>query len=321
MRQLLIAALVAACAAACGTPSQVAFDTGGLKYESGGIGIRFRVPRHSAFINGKWRISNWARTRSGDLERKYGEPYEGVLHIDLNGDDRAEYCPGYFTDLEMRNSETGGEIWVLMREQPKYRAQLKLDVLIDEYAESLSFEGYTSTGSFDAWNNEAKARGRARAYGARVVSREFMMFGPYEAVMATIEIANLAQVDLDPSARSAYVRVLFARVPGFQTNMKTDTGWFPHSGIGLLVIGHHEPPAYFEKGLADFEAFLKQFTVNGEPVTVERTAPMADPAPQTPTPQPPALSVAPESIPSTAPTPAASLPPGTSGDAAVEGIR
>jgi hypothetical protein len=297
--RLLLIAIVAVCAAACGTPSQVRFETDGLHYESGGIGIRFRVPKYAAFINGKWRITNWTMTRRGDLERKYGEPYEGSLFIDLDGDDRAEQCPGYFTDLEMRNSETGGEIWVLMREQPKYRAQMKLDVLVDEYAESLSFEGFASTGSFDVWNNEAKSNGEAKAYGARVVSREFMMFGPYEAVMATIEMANLAQVKLDPSTRSGYVRVLFARVPGFQTSMMTDTGWFPHSDVGLLVVGYHEAPAYFEKGLPDFEAFLKQFTVNGKPVTVECAELSAAPAPQPPAPQPPAPTVAPMSTPST----------------------
>lgn len=342
MRQLLIAALIALCAAACGTPSQVILDTGGLKYESGGVGIAFENPAKLEFIDGKWRIDNWNFAEplvfdSSDgsrielpaaFSRKEGRPFEGALRVDMNNDGAVEDYSAFFTDLELRHAETDGRIWVLMRELPAHRAEINVDVLVDDYTERLSFEEYTRTGPFDVWLLPTKR------YAARVVSREHLEFGQYKwkAVVATIEIANLAQLQLDPNSRMGFVRVLMVRVPGFVSNVIDEPGIetagssgpytymnTPRSNVGLLVVGYYNTTAYFEKGLADFEAFLGQFTVNGKPVTVERTAPSADPAPRTPAPQ-----VAPVSTPSTPSTESASpasMPPSTSADTAVEGIR
>ncbi|MCK9459325.1 MAG: hypothetical protein M0R80_06765 [Proteobacteria bacterium] len=308
MRLLLIGALVALCAAACGTPSQVAFDTGGLKYESGGVGIEFQVPAKREFIDGKWRIDNWeyktwqvSSTRGGEVSseavsmfvRKDGKPFEGTLRVDMDNDGREEDYSAVFTDLELRHAETDGRIWVLMRELPAHRAQVKLDVLIDEYAERLSFEEYTRVGPFDVWLLPTKK------YAARVISKESVKLGTLDAVVATIEIANLAQLQLDPQSRMGFVRVLMVRVPGFESNVikKRAFAPFERSNTGLLVVGYYDSTAYFEKGLADFEAFLGQFTVNGKPVTVERTAPPADPALRPPAPSEPPAST--ESTPST----------------------
>ena len=321
MRLLLMGALVALCAAACGTPSQVAFDTGGLKYESGGVGIEFQVPAKREFIDGKWRIDNWeyktwqvSSTRGGEVSseavsmfvRKDGKPFEGTLRVDMDNDGREEDYGAFFTDLELRHAETDGRIWVLMRELPAHRAKIDVDVLVDDYTERLSFEEYTRTGPFDVWLLPTKR------YAARVVSREHLEFGQYKwkAVVATIEIANLAQLQLDPNSRMGFVRVLMVRVPGFVSNVidgpvmesAQSSGPYtytasPRSNVGLLVVGYYNTTAYFEKGLADFEAFLGQFTVNGKPVTVERTAPPADPAPRPPAPSEPPAST--ESTPST----------------------
>ena len=307
MRQLLIAALVAASAPACGTPSQVTIDTGGLKYESGGVGIAFKVPAKFTFIDTKWRIDNWNYlpptvfdssdgsrvSLPAEFCRKEGRPFEGVLRVDMDNDGAVEDYSAFFTDLELRHSKTDGQIWVLTRELPAHRAEVNMDVFVDEYAERLSFEEYTRVGPFDMWLLPTKK------YAARVISREDVKLGELDAVIATIEIANLAQLQLDPNSRMGFVRVLMARVPGFTSNAIGDPVYSPfaRSNVGLLVVGYYESTAYFEKGLADFEAFLKQFTVNGKPVTLERNASPTDPASTAPAPPTPA--VAPVSTPST----------------------
>jgi hypothetical protein len=312
--RLLLIAIVASLAAACATPSQVTLDTGGLKYVSGGIGIEFKNPLKREFIDGKWRIDSWDYappivfdssdgsrvSLPAEFFRKEGRPFEGTLRVDMNNDGSVEDYSAFFTDLELRNSETDGQIWVLMRELPAHRDKVKLDVLIDDYTERLSFEEYTRTGPFDVWLLPTKK------YAARIVSKKPTMFGPFEAVIATIEIANLAQLQLDPQSRMGFVRVLMARVPGFTTNViDYAEGYLPRSHVGLLVVGYYDSTAYFEKGASDFEAFLKQFTVNGKPVTVECAELSAAPAPQ-----PPAPTVAPVSTPSTESIPSTlSTPP------------
>jgi hypothetical protein len=308
VRQFLIAALVATCAAACGTPSQVTLDTGGLKYESGGIRIAYKNPAQYQFVDARWKIDNWmlGYYDPNTLTRKLGTPFEGVLRVDMDNDGRVEDYSAFFTDLELRHSETEGQIWVLMRELPRHRAEVKLDVLIDDYAERLSFEEYTRTGPFDVWLLPT------RKYAARVVSKQPSMLGPFEAMIATIEIANLAQLQLDPNSRMGFVRVLMARVPGFTTNVipLPPSSYVPRSNVGLLVVGYYDSTAYFEKGAPDFEAFLEQFTVNGRPVKIERFAPVTPPAPPAPASQLPAPSVAPVSTPSTESTPSTpSTPP------------
>jgi hypothetical protein len=269
---------VAVLLSACGTPSQVRLEMDGLHYENGGLAVRFADAGERAFIDDHWKMDNWEyfaarsfevteyghKTTPAGFSRKKGRPFEGVLRVDMDNNGRVEGYSTFFTDLELTHEENDGQIWVLMRELPKHRAKVKLDVLVDTYAETLSFERYTRTGPYDVWVNGSKV------YAARVVSREEAVFGPFEAVVATIEIANLAQIQLDPQSRMGYIRVLLARVSGFETNI-IDSSVFPtlpRSHVGLLVVGYFGTADYFEAGIGDFEKFLAQFTLDGKPMEV-----------------------------------------------------
>jgi hypothetical protein len=270
MRFFAILALAALSLSACGTPSQVRFETDGLHYESGPLAVRFRDPARFAFLQGSWRIENWVLKGSDELTRRYGDGFEGDLLIDLNGNGRAERCPGFFTDIELRNLETEGAIWAFMRELPEFRRNVSIDVLLDGYVDGFTYEVRSRTGALDFWG---VSRTTTRSYAARILSREQVKFGPYDAVMATIETANLEQMKLDPQSRAGYLRILVARIPGFQTNLMSQSMLFPHSGVGILTVGFFDGPAYFKKGLPDFEAFLGQFTANGQPIAIVRAQP------------------------------------------------
>jgi hypothetical protein len=312
MRHMGVIAIAVLGIAACGTPSQVRFETDGLHYESGPIAVRFAVPEKREFIDAEWSVDNWkylegSPSTGSDVaeaigrnvckppcfERKTNRSYLGTLRVDMDNDGHLEKYPTFFTDLELRHAETEGRIWVLMRELPAHRAAVNVDVLVDNYAENLSFEEYSRTGPYDAWGDQS------RAYAAQVVSRESVMFGPYEAILATIELANVAQLQLDPKSRMGFIRVLIARVPGFSTNVipMHKPYMVPRSNVGLLIVGYFASSAYFEKGLFDFDAFLGRFTVEGQPVKLVRTthAPAVAPldAPQVVDPSPPVDQAAP----------------------------
>jgi hypothetical protein len=269
---------------ACAAPSQVRFETDGLHYRSGGLAVAFRDPARFAFVPGPWRLDNWVLGYGNTISPRSGPRFEGDLLIDLDGDGRAETCKSFFADIELRNVETEGSIWVFMRELPGFRKQVSLDVLLEEYADGLTYQERERTGSINFWTVTTAT---TRSYAARIVSREHVKLGPYDAVLATIETANLEQLKLDPRSRDGYLRLLIARIPAFWTGDYTCSAFFPHSGVGILRVGYFEGPAYFEKGLPAFDAFLTQFRANGKPIEIVRpaaahtspTAPTADPVP------------------------------------------
>jgi len=316
MRYFAIFTIAALSFSACGTPSQVRFVTDGMHYESGPVAVRFKNSVDHEFIDGNWKIDNWQLlyenpvTEKGAIQaaspknpfvRKSGSPYEGTLRIDMDNNGKVEDFASFFTDLELRNAETDGQIWVLMRELPKHHSSLKLEAVLDAYAENLSLEDFTRKAPYDIWVLQKKS------YAARVVSREAVKLGPYDALIATIELANLAQLQLDPKSRMGSVRVLLARVPGFSSPVFGDPDLeynlsIPRSGVGLLVVGYYDSATFFEKGLPDFEAFLGQFTVDGKPISIVRgeKAPTAEAAPPSPAPEP---APVPEPAPIAAPAP------------------
>ncbi len=172
----------------------------------------------------------------------------------------------YFYDLELKNRKTSGSIWVNSFGLPSRMKKTLLDVFLHNYAESISGSNF--------WLSRGVIGKRpaqeTNTYATQVVEKRNISFGPYKALIATISIANIDQLRMDPNHRHGVIRIMIMRIRGTYEHMTKSS----EQGVtvnrktkyknGFLVIGYFNSPEYYETNIQDYYKFLGQFRFNGK---------------------------------------------------------
>jgi hypothetical protein len=244
-------ALVAGCS---GAPKPEWTETG-IRHEAFRYAIEFRNPSAEQFLGDDWRVDNWY-VLSTDLGRetklKTGAEYETKESWDRNRDgiiDEKRVVNRY--DLLLCNRKDDGRIWVKVWELGQEREKKDLAVILESYVSDLSGGLEVSVGMGRARIAEGKS------YAAELTETLRARIGPYEALVATVSIADLDRIRLAPDLRYRKIRLVLARVP-------IDVQWTPpaaapekqRDGTGLLIAVYVNSPDRFDSHLADFEQLL-----------------------------------------------------------------
>jgi hypothetical protein len=194
-----------------------------------------------------WRIDNYVVDDEGKPgQAKTTTDYEGEQKIDLNGDGDPEKPTVYYYDLRLLNRRNSGVIWLQTVPLPADHAERDLAVMVRDYATALAGTGFYATFAND------KAEVRAKTYATKIVASKPGKMGPFDSYDATIELANVDQLKLDPAQRSAILRVVFVRTDYVREwTMPTEA-----KTAVVLRAGYWATPEDFAAGLPDFERFL-----------------------------------------------------------------
>lgn len=264
---LFVGLLVAGALGCAGAVAELDANKG-LVHQKCDLVIHFKDASDREFIDEHWAIDNWrkylkqtASSKTDAFARKDGRDYLGRIRIDMNNDGNAEVYPIYFSDLELTHKENNGYIWVNARELPEHLGSTKAEVFLRNYAESLSgTEFQPRNGAFSV------SGGASRGFATKIIEEDKIEFGQWSGVIATIEVARLEQLRLDPEHRYGFVRVLFVVIDPFEKMFDEMASSLPRSGKGLLMVGYFNSPDYFRENLEDFYEFLGQFSVGGKRV-------------------------------------------------------
>jgi hypothetical protein len=263
-----------------------------------GYSIHYSDAAAHAFVSDDWVVDNYVMGNDG-LPRapKKDEEYrrERTFEVD-NGRKHTRAVDIY--DLRLVHKRSSAVVWVRTIPLEVRDGERDLRVLMQEYAEELSGTGFFAT-------DLPNVKVGARQFATKITESHPATLAGFDAFDATIEIANVDQLRLDPASRSDVVRVIFARTP-YQYVIEDG-----YAGIKLpvlLVVGYLNNPTDFARQQPDFERLLTLVDAsNGAPRApgppLAASAAAAPTAPPTP---PPAASAA---AASTAPPPP---PPSTS---------
>ena len=143
-------------------------------------------------------------------------------------------------------------------------AERKLEVILNNYVDSLA--GTT----IDVFSSTFGHRLRnERRFASKLMSTEKCRVGDHEALIATISISDVDQLQLDLDHVFGTIRLALVRFTGKMTNLE----WINrrHAGVKksgevLLIAGYFNSAKYFEKHLDDFEGLLAriEFLDNGK---------------------------------------------------------
>ncbi len=263
--------------------------------------IRYADPEEHALLSSDWVVENYYADATGKpTTSKRGWAYRKSRDIELS-DGHVVSREFDVYDVMLVHRASDAVIWLRSIPLSPRQPGINLRVLASEYAEGISGSGFYPT-------DLGRAHVESQTYASHVLTGQPVTVAGLEAYEATIEVANVDQLKLDPSSRAAMIRVVFVRTP-FKTEPSMNSEGLPV----LWMIGYANNPVDFEAQAPDFTRFLGLVDANGSHgFTVLPPVPSASP------PAPPSASAAPVTFPSTwttptapasvAPTPSASAP-------------
>ena len=246
-RTIVIGLLGCGCAGATGTFRANGFHDDGLP-----IVVHYTDASARQFVSADWQVDNFAVKDNGTIGKpKMSDKYVWDREIDYDDDGRPDTeraVPIY--DLRLVNRVTHAAMWlqsVPLRMHDKDRA---LKSILDDFVAWLS-----GTGFYRVSPGPPKGTGISKTYGARVVAMKENETQGFESLDATIEVVNLDQLKVDPTAKSSIERVVFVRTDYPQSHA-TMGGNRRHEARAMVILGCESDPRYFEATNAEFPVFL-----------------------------------------------------------------
>jgi len=292
MRHLSVLAL-AALLAGCATASPYFFQRNGYRHPDYAYSVKYRSAA-SDLLGADWLIENFTNDGLGWVP-KTGDKYVGSREIDWSDDGEiqsGERRRESFFDLRFSNRRDNGVIWVKAHPLPPKAAGLRLDVVLDNYADGLS--GGAVYESLSPYNTVVA---KSRRFTTLVTDTAPATLGGHPAIKGTVEIADVDRIKVDSNHRDSKVRVYFAKFlyePGKMRIMPALADERAEKQrIALLVVGYHNSAQYFDAHLKEFDEFVGRVAF---PPGV--SPPDAQPLPAAASAQP-ALSASPPAAPAT----------------------
>ncbi len=215
-----------------------------------------------------WRLDNY-RSRS---ELKNGPSYVVRRWMDLTGDGRPDDLgvqPAY--DLRFISGVHGGVIWTRVIPLPPGLGARELRAMMSDLIARMSGTGVASVDMGDV------VVAQAQTFATREVDSRVRVVDGREAFEATIEIANVAQLQLSPDARWERARVLLVRAD-FLTPARGSASQIDRSLLpALIMVGYANRPEDFERAVPDYESLVSRLrldTPEGR-LAAERVTPCA----------------------------------------------
>jgi hypothetical protein len=237
------------------------------------------------FVNVDWRTENWEYDEIYKVwQKKLHEKYRGDVKADLDGDDEPETIKRYHYDLELSHLVTEANIQVDVTVLPQSKQRTRMDVFLANFIDNISggrswYEKYRYTGKTKV----------SRTYASKlIVSREFKI-GENDAVLATIELADLNQLELDPDHRSGVITILLVRLNDYVFRPRTAYLFQKQAFPAILTVMLYSRPEHHAELKPDFYALTKAIRLNGKSLDVPALEITADTPETTPVNPPSAL--------------------------------
>jgi len=254
MPRVLTIPLILLVLPACGPSAKGEIRDDGLFIDPCGYCISFAQKPDKVFINNDWLVDDWIyESGFGGYTKKKGKEYYGNILTDADDDGTMESTPGYFFDLKLINKKTNGVIWIQTFDMPAKHEQKQLDVLLDNYVDSLAGTGYYIEG-----NIYSLLHSKERKYATKIVQQQTTTLGNRNAIRARIEIADIDQQKFNPDTPVDLLEVVILKVPIekmlYNPNVGLNT---TKKGKAILLLGYLNSAPHFEEYLDDFDVFLK----------------------------------------------------------------
>jgi hypothetical protein len=247
-----------------------------------GYHIDYTKPEAQSFLGPDWRVDNfvWNETM-GAWKPKDGPNYVAVRELDEDDDGKITSTEKHeepIYDLRLTNVHDDGVIWVKAHPLAYQDAGRDLDVELNGYADSLS-----GTGAYYQGSVFAVVHVKSRQFTTFVVDQEKRSVAGLAGLIATVEVAETARLQLEATHRDSKIRVFLSkiryvhRLPIDANGRPSSTRWTTvpctkgetdndcEQLVGLLVVGYVNAASRFDQHIPEYESFLSKVSQGSAP--------------------------------------------------------
>jgi hypothetical protein len=296
-KRTVLGVLALVLATGCAPKQKGALDANG--YASAAYALSVKNAAHGAIISNRWRLDNLWPKRNKLVPKDTAE-YMTKFYFDVDGDGKADASEKDFLyELRLANLQNDGIIWLRTFPIATYDAQKDLRVLMKEYIDAASHNGFEvvviGTSGGTAVSIVQKPR-----YAGKVLQENATTLAGVSAYEATIDVANVDRIAVEPNAVERRVKMLLVR-PGFTRTVKSKSRKYQFPV--LLLAGYSNNVKDFDATGKEFEELLSRVVVNGRSGYAPPAPVVAEPSATAET-----ATTAPETAPATEPAPPAATP-------------
>ncbi len=246
--------LLALASAGCGPKGKGAVGPEG--YSHSDYGYRVLATPEGSLLDSDWKLDNFYE-KQGGLFEKDAKDYVTTYELDFDGDGTYEtQSEEHIYDLRFKHLRHDGVIFIRTIPLSTDQAKKKLSVLLDRYVEAIAGAGYEVVQL-----NPGASMLVEKRYAASIVSEGKARLAGRDAYAATIDVANIDQIKVDPNARKKRVQLVIAHAPFRYKKMRQDgdTQKFPV----IILAGYANQPDEFDEALPEFHDLLNRLEVKG----------------------------------------------------------
>lgn len=248
MRRLVVSSL-AVLALCCAPAPKGAINAKG--YESADHSLAVKANDDGQVLPRSWRLDNM----SANGTPKKTADYMTVFEFDLDDDGTVdEKTKELVYQLRYENLQDDGVIWLRTFPISTHDREKKLRVLMKDYVDEASRAG------FEVVVFGMRSQLVERRYGTRTIREGDTLLAKRVAYDATVDVANIDRIRVDPKAVETRVRLVLVKFP-YSYAVKSMESTQDHEYPMLLLAGYANNPEDFETGEKDFEDFLNRIKV------------------------------------------------------------
>lgn len=248
MRRLVVSSL-AVFALCCAPAPKGAITAKG--YESGDHSLAVVANEDGKVLPKSWRLDNMTANGTPKKTADYMTVYEFDLDDDGTVDEKTKEL---VYQLRYENLQDDGKIWLRTFPISTHDREKKLRVLMKDYVDEASRAG------FEVVVFGMRSQLVERRYGTRTIREGDTLLAKRVAYDATVEVANIDRIKVDPKAVETRVRLVLVKFP-YSYAVKSMESTQDHEYPMLLLAGYANNPEDFESGEKDFEDFLNRIKV------------------------------------------------------------
>jgi hypothetical protein len=276
--QFVLALANAGCAQATGS-----LGPGGFSQPVYGYRIDYTPPDAKTFLGPDWRVDNFVLDdNTNTWKQKKGTDYVATREIDEDNDGKigtSEKHEEPIYDLRLTNARDDGVIWIKAHPLASHQSARDLDVELNDYADSLS-----GTGAYYQGSVFSVTHVKTRQFTTFVGAPEKRSVAGLDGIVATVEVAETARLQIEPTYRSAKIRVFLAKIryqrklaqigdgdetaatPWPKVKCAAEKGTC-EDRVGLLIVGYVNEASHFEQHIPEYERLLSEIsrTPSGPP--------------------------------------------------------
>lgn len=226
-----------------------------------------------SLARGNWIVDNF-HLKGSDWVINTGAKYQGTAQIDRDGDGQYETETVFLFDVKLNHRASNAVMWIQNQELSLKSTGKSLDVLLNNYASSL-----TGTGFYAEANVFSILHVKQKRYVAVIKERKKIVLGGRLAIEARIQVLNIDQRRIEPNHQGNTILVTILKTPyKYQEGMEE-----VRTGQTVMLIGYFNSTQDFAKLKSQYLDFRSQVhfsPIPGMPVPRIVYRPAVTPSPR-----------------------------------------